>query len=146
VRHFQYQECVRDCDEAARRGREFRADNKLLAKALSRKASALLELAGCAGDYAPAIRALQQSLAEHYSDETLDKLGKAESRMKQMEAQERLDQAADHHRERGMGLWALLDHGIVPLLNLEMRKARYTEGSHVSGHQKRNASRVDMTP
>ncbi|RCV20521.1 hypothetical protein SETIT_4G062500v2 [Setaria italica] len=93
-----YQECVRDCDEAARRGRELRADNKLIAKALSRKASALLELAGCAGDYALAIRALQQSLAEHYSDETLDKLGKAESKMKELEEQERLDQAADHHR------------------------------------------------
>ncbi|PUZ62065.1 hypothetical protein GQ55_4G328100 [Panicum hallii var. hallii] len=96
-----YQECVRDCDEAVKLGRELGADNKLIAKALSRKASALLELAGCAGDYAPAVRALQQSLAEHYSEETLDKLGKAERKRKELEEKERLGQAADHHRERG---------------------------------------------
>ncbi|CAL5036943.1 unnamed protein product [Urochloa decumbens] len=96
-----YQECVTDCDEAAKRGGELRADNKLIAKALSRKASALLELAACAGDYAPAIRALQQSLAEHYSEETLERLGKAEGKRKELEEQERLDRAADHHRERG---------------------------------------------
>jgi hypothetical protein len=94
---------VRDCDDAAERGRELGADNRLIAKALSRKASALLELADCAGDYAPAIRALQQSLAEHYSEETLEKLNEAESVRKEVEEQERLDQeAADQHREEGM--------------------------------------------
>ncbi|CAN6208580.1 unnamed protein product [Urochloa humidicola] len=97
-----YKECVRDCDDAARRGREIGADNKLIAKALSRKASALLEVADCAGDYAPAIRALEQSLAEHYCEETLDKLGKAERERKELEEQDRLDQeAADHDREKG---------------------------------------------
>ncbi|CAN6190791.1 unnamed protein product [Urochloa humidicola] len=97
-----YAECVRDCDDAAQRGREVGADNKLIAKALSRKASALLELADCAADYAPAIRALEQSLAEHYREETLDKLGKAERERKELEEQDRLDQeAADHDREKG---------------------------------------------
>ncbi|XP_047075348.1 U-box domain-containing protein 70-like isoform X1 [Lolium rigidum] len=97
-----YKECVRDCDDAVERGRELRADNRLLARALSRKASALLKLAACAGDYAPAIRALQQSLAEHYSLETLAKLDEAESGRKEIEEQERLDQeAADHHRHKG---------------------------------------------
>ncbi|PUZ62063.1 hypothetical protein GQ55_4G328000 [Panicum hallii var. hallii] len=97
-----YKECVRDCDDAVRRGRELGAENKLIAKALSRKASALLELADCAGDYTPAIRALEQSLAEHYCDETLDKLGEAERKRKEVEEQERLDQeAADHDREKG---------------------------------------------
>ncbi|CAN6164990.1 unnamed protein product [Urochloa humidicola] len=97
-----YAECVRDCDDAARRGREVGADNKLIAKALSRKASALLELADCAGDYAPAIRALEQSLAEHYCEEALDKLGKVEKERKELEEQDRLDQeAADHDREKG---------------------------------------------
>jgi hypothetical protein len=86
-----------------RRGRELGAENKLIAKALSRKASALLELADCAGDYTPAIRALEQSLAEHYCDETLDKLGEAERKRKEVEEQERLDQeAADHDREKGL--------------------------------------------
>ncbi|CAM0912907.1 unnamed protein product [Alopecurus aequalis] len=97
-----YKECVRDCDEAVERGRQLRADNRLVARALSRKASALLKLAACAGDYAPAIRALQQSLAEHYSEDTRAKLDEAESARKEVEEQERLDQeAADHHRHKG---------------------------------------------
>nr|CAB3469764.1 unnamed protein product [Digitaria exilis] len=101
-----YKECVRDCDDAVKRGRECGADNKLIAKALSRKAAALLEVADCAGGYAPAIRALEQSLAEHYCEETLAKLGKAERERKELEEQERLDQeAADHDREKGNELF-----------------------------------------
>ncbi|KAL6597337.1 hypothetical protein ACP70R_046777 [Stipagrostis hirtigluma subsp. patula] len=97
-----HKECVRDCDDALERGRELRADKKLIARALSRKASALLKLAACAGDYAPAIRALRQSLAEHHSEETLAKLEEAESARKELEEQERLDrEAADHHRGKG---------------------------------------------
>lgn len=107
----QYKECVRDCDEAVDRGRELNADHKLIAKALSRKASALLEVASCAGDYEPVIRALQQSLAEHYSDETHAKLDKAVDARMELEEQERLDQeAADHHRERGLGFDRLLHY------------------------------------
>lgn len=103
VSPLQYKECVRDCDEAVEKGRELRADNKLVARALARKASALLKLAACAADYDPAIRALQQSLAEHYSEETLAKLGEAEEARKEIEERERLDQeAADHHRDRGL--------------------------------------------
>ncbi|KAG8067002.1 hypothetical protein GUJ93_ZPchr0005g14664 [Zizania palustris] len=103
--HYEYKECVRDCDEAVERGRELRADNKLVARALSREASALLKLATCAADYDPAIRALQQSLAEHYSDETLAKLEEAEGSRKGIKEKERLDQeAADHHHDRGFGL------------------------------------------
>ncbi|KAK3131705.1 hypothetical protein QOZ80_6AG0510180 [Eleusine coracana subsp. coracana] len=102
LRMGKYKDCVRDCDEAVERGREISADHKLIAKALLRKASALLEDASCAEDYASVVRALQQSLAEHYSEETLEKLDEAESARKELEEQERLDQeAADHHRERG---------------------------------------------
>lgn len=94
---------ARHCADAFIPNRELGADNKLIAKALSRKAVALLELAACAGDYAPAIRALEQSLAEHYCEETLGKLGKAERERKELEEQERLDQeAADHDREKGL--------------------------------------------
>uniref|UniRef100_A0A453QTI6 Uncharacterized protein n=1 Tax=Aegilops tauschii subsp. strangulata TaxID=200361 RepID=A0A453QTI6_AEGTS len=103
---FQYRECVRDCEEAVERGRELRADNRLLARALSRKAAALLKLAACAADYAPAVRALQQSLAEHYSEDTRHKLDQAETARKEIEERERLDQeAADHHRQRGNELF-----------------------------------------
>jgi transposase len=93
---------VRDCDEAVKRGRELSADNKLIAKALTRKAAALIKLADCAKDYAPAIRALRQSLDEHHSEETLEKLNKAESARNELEAQEQLHEAADQHRERGL--------------------------------------------
>ncbi|AQL01875.1 U-box domain-containing protein 33 [Zea mays] len=101
-----YKECVRDCEGAVERGRDLSAANKLIAKALLRKASALLELATCSGDYAPAIRALQQSLTEHYSEETHEKLNKAVVVKKELEEQERLDQeTADQHRERGNELF-----------------------------------------
>ncbi|GJN29408.1 hypothetical protein PR202_gb17634 [Eleusine coracana subsp. coracana] len=93
-RFEQYKECVKDCDEAVERGREHNADHKLIAKALSQKASALLELATCADDYLPAIRALQQSLGEHYNGETLTKLYEAEGARMEMEDKER-------HRETG---------------------------------------------
>lgn len=39
-----YEECMEDCDKAVERGRELRADFKLIAKALARKASALAKL------------------------------------------------------------------------------------------------------
>ena len=54
---------------------------------------ALLELADCARDYMHAIRGLRQSLDEHHSEETLEKLNKAESARNDLEAQERLHQA-----------------------------------------------------
>jgi len=105
---------VRDCDEAVSAAGSSAPPTtswSRLGKALSRKASALLELAGCAEDYAPAVRALQQSLAEHYSEETLDRLGRAESKRKELEEKERWGQAADHNREIGLAVWVLLDHG-----------------------------------
>jgi stress-induced-phosphoprotein 1 len=109
--HVQYEECVRDCDEAVKRGRELSSGSELIAKALSRKASALLELACCAADYAPAIGALKLSLAENYSEETLEKLNDAESVRKEVEEQERLDQeAANQCREEGLDVARLQHH------------------------------------
>lgn len=108
--YLQYNECVRDCDEAVKRGRELSADKKLIAKALEQKAAALIELAGCARDYAPAIRALRQSLDKHHSEETRQKLNKAERARDELEAQERLHEAAEYRRERGL---RVLDSGIV---------------------------------
>ena len=101
---------MRDCDEAVKRGRELGSDSELIAKALSRKASALLELACSAADYTPVIRALKLSLAKNYSEETLEKLNEAESVRKEVEEQERLDQeAANQYREKGLDV-ARLQH------------------------------------
>uniref|UniRef100_A0A0D9WX02 Uncharacterized protein n=1 Tax=Leersia perrieri TaxID=77586 RepID=A0A0D9WX02_9ORYZ len=79
-------------------GRELRADNKLVVRALARKAIALLKVAAHGADYDPVIRALQQLLAEHYCKERLAKQREAEEARKGIEKLERLDlEAADHH-------------------------------------------------
>ncbi|KAF8733112.1 hypothetical protein HU200_015479 [Digitaria exilis] len=97
-----YKECVVDCDDAVERGTELGGDSKLFAKALSRRASALLELAGCAGDHAPAIRDLHQLLEEYGSEEKLEEVDEAERWRESLEDQKRLAlEAADRHRERG---------------------------------------------
>jgi stress-induced-phosphoprotein 1 len=40
----QFEQCMEDCDQAVERGREVRADFKIIAKALARKGSALAQL------------------------------------------------------------------------------------------------------
>jgi len=40
----QFERCMEDCDRAVERGREVRADYKLVAKAMQRKGSALVKL------------------------------------------------------------------------------------------------------
>jgi tetratricopeptide (TPR) repeat protein len=52
---------VKDCDAAVERGRELRADFKLIAKALARKGAALAK----AGDLYGAEAAYHKSLTEH---------------------------------------------------------------------------------
>lgn len=39
-----YPECVADCEKAVERGRELRADYKMVAKALTRKGNALVKM------------------------------------------------------------------------------------------------------
>jgi stress-induced-phosphoprotein 1 len=39
----QFDACIADCDEAIQRGRDLRADYKIIAKALTRKGSALVQ-------------------------------------------------------------------------------------------------------
>ena len=56
-----YGAAVKDCDAAVERGRELRADFKLIAKALARKGAALAK----AGDLPAAVEAYQKSLTEH---------------------------------------------------------------------------------
>ncbi|KAF2925312.1 hypothetical protein DAI22_06g042600 [Oryza sativa Japonica Group] len=98
----QYEECVRRCDEAVERGRELRAKKSLVALALLLKGTALLNLADCASDCKAAIRALKQSLDEHYHKGTEAILDEAESAMEEMEELEK--EAAKHHREKGKEL------------------------------------------
>lgn len=56
-----YEEAIEDCDKAVERGRELRADYKLVAKAFTRKANALVRL----GLLDEAIQVYHKSLTEH---------------------------------------------------------------------------------
>uniref|UniRef100_A0A0D9X7E3 Uncharacterized protein n=1 Tax=Leersia perrieri TaxID=77586 RepID=A0A0D9X7E3_9ORYZ len=99
---------VHGVNEGLRRGggegRELRADNKLVVRALARKAIALLKVTARGANYDPVIRTLQQLLAEHYCKERLAKQREAEEARKGIEKLERLDlEAADHHRDKALG-------------------------------------------
>lgn len=56
-----YDACIADCDKAVERGRELRADYKLIAKALSRKGNALVKQ----DSLAEAISTYHKALTEH---------------------------------------------------------------------------------
>ncbi|XWS49792.1 hypothetical protein CRYUN_Cryun12cG0033000 [Craigia yunnanensis] len=97
-----YEDCIKDCDKAVERGRELRSDFKMIAKALTRKGTALMKMSKCSKDYDPAIEAFQKSLTEHRNPDTLKKLIDAEKRKKELEQQEYFDpKIADEEREKG---------------------------------------------
>ena len=99
---MQYEECIKDCDKAVERGRELRSDFKMIARALTRKGTALVKLAKCSKDYEPAIETFQKALTEHRNPDTLKKLNEAERAKKELEQQEYFDpKLADEEREKG---------------------------------------------
>lgn len=57
---WQFGECIADCDKAVEVGREVHADFKNIAKALTRKGTALVKLAKSAADLEPAIAAFNK--------------------------------------------------------------------------------------
>lgn len=97
-----YEECIKDCDKAVERGRELRSDFKMIARALTRKGTALVKVAKCSKDYEPAIETFQKALTEHRNPDTLKKLNEAEKAKKELEQQEIFDpKIADEEREKG---------------------------------------------
>lgn len=101
----QYEECIQDCDKAVERGRELRFDFKMIAKALTRKGSALVKMAKCSRDFEPAIQTFQKALTEHRNPDTLKKLNDAEKAKKELEQQEYFDpKIAEEEREKGIEL------------------------------------------
>ncbi|XP_027181148.1 hsp70-Hsp90 organizing protein 3-like [Coffea eugenioides] len=97
-----YEDCIKDCDKAVERGRELRSDFKMIARALTRKGTALVKMAKCSMDYEPAIETFQKALTEHRNPDTLKKLNEAEKAKKELEQQEYFDpQIADEEREKG---------------------------------------------
>ncbi|KAJ4846547.1 Hsp70-Hsp90 organizing protein 2 [Turnera subulata] len=97
-----YEECIKDCDKAVERGRELRTDFKMIARALTRKGTALVKMAKTSKDYEPAIETFQKALTEHRNPDTLKKLNDAEKAKKDLEQQEYYDpKLADEEREKG---------------------------------------------
>ncbi|KAL8539720.1 hypothetical protein ACS0TY_001363 [Phlomoides rotata] len=97
-----YEDCIKDCEKAVERGRELRTDYTMIAKALTRKGSALVKMAKCSKDYEPAIETFQKALTEHPNPDTLKKLNDAEKAKKDLEQQEYFDpQIAAVYMEMG---------------------------------------------
>ncbi|KAF8413015.1 hypothetical protein HHK36_000989 [Tetracentron sinense] len=97
-----YEECIKDCDKAVERGREIRSDFKMIARALTRKGTALVKMAKSSKDYEPAIETFQKALTEHRNPDTLKRLNDAEKAKKELEQQEYFDpKIADEEREKG---------------------------------------------
>ncbi|CAL9029538.1 unnamed protein product [Prunus brigantina] len=98
----QLEDCIKDCDKAVERGRELRADYKMISKALTRKGTALVKMAKGSKDFEPAIEMFQKALTEHRNPDTLKKLNDAEKAKKELEQQEYFDpKLADEEREKG---------------------------------------------
>lgn len=99
---IQYDECIEDCDKAVERGRELRSDYKMVARALTRKGTALTKMAKNSKDYEPAIEAFQKALTEHRNPDTLKRLNEAERAKKEWEQKEYFNpQIGDEEREKG---------------------------------------------
>ncbi|CAN4077912.1 unnamed protein product [Withania somnifera] len=97
-----YEDCIKDCDTAVERGRELRSDYKMIARALTRKGTALAKLAKTSKDFEVAIEVFQKALTEHRNPDTLKKLNDAEKAKKELEQQEYFNpQIADEEREKG---------------------------------------------
>lgn len=70
--------CIEDCDLAIEKGRETRADYKMMARAMTRKGTALEK----SGDPEGAISWYNRALTEHRNPDTLTKLRKVEAAFK----------------------------------------------------------------
>lgn len=99
---FQYEDCIKDCDKAVERGRELRSDFKMIARALTRKGTALLKTSKTSKDFDIVIETFQKALTEHRNPDTLKKLNDVEKVKRELEQQEYFDpQIADEEREKG---------------------------------------------
>lgn len=106
---LQYDKCIEDCDKAVERGRDLRSDFKMIARALTRKGTALVKMAKCSKDFEPAIETFQKALTEHRNPDTLKKLNEAEKAKKDLEQQEYFNPIlADEEREKGISVLTLL--------------------------------------
>lgn len=94
----EYDLCIKDCDDALEKGRELRADYKVIARALQRKGNAYVKK----GMLEEAIEMYQKSLTEHRDAGTLKRLNETEKTLKTKKEQEYLDPVkGEEHRQKG---------------------------------------------
>ena len=94
----QWDQCIKQCDEAVEKGREICVDFKLIAKALARKANCLLKL----GDLEQAIAVFKKSITEFRNPEIVAALKKAEKELEERKKEAyRNPQLADEERNKG---------------------------------------------
>ncbi|KAI9030076.1 hypothetical protein CLU79DRAFT_733945 [Phycomyces nitens] len=97
-----YQECIKVCQEAVDRGRELRADYKLIARALQRIGNAYAKQ----DNYDEAIKFYGKSLTEHRTPDTLQRLRDTEKLKKEKEKAAYYNpELADKAREAGNALF-----------------------------------------
>lgn len=78
----------------------------MIARALTRKGTALAKLAKSSKDFEAAIEVFQKALTEHRNPDTLKKLNEAERAKKELEQQEYFNpQIADEEREKGSSFY-----------------------------------------
>ena len=75
----EYDACIKDCETAIEKGRELRADYKLIARAMTRIGNSLVKQ----GKLEEAIAMYNKSLTEHRSADTLKRLNETERALKQ---------------------------------------------------------------
>jgi len=93
-----YDECIKDCDDAVDKGREMRADYKMLARAMGRKGTALIKQ----GKMEEGIEAYNKSLMEHRTADVLTKAKAAEAQLKKQKELAYQDPAlAEEERLKG---------------------------------------------
>jgi stress-induced-phosphoprotein 1 len=121
-----YAKCIADCDQAVEKGREMRTDFKLIARALARKANALVKL----GQLEEAIAVYNRSLTEHRAADTLKKLQETEKTLKDQREQDYIDMCkCEEEKEKG---------------NLSFKQQKYPEAvKHYTEALKRGPAKVN---
>mmetsp|Transcript_7514 Transcript_7514/g.22217 ORF Transcript_7514/g.22217 Transcript_7514/m.22217 type:complete len:589 (+) Transcript_7514:146-1912(+) len=127
--HFEmadYDATIKDCEAAVERGRELRADFKMVARALTRKGNALVKK----GDLPAAIATYNKALTEHRNADTLARLQAAEKALKQQQEDAYVDMDKSNE-EKELG-------------NADFKAGRFPEAvKHYTEAMKRGPARVN---
>ncbi|CAL5222224.1 g4557 [Coccomyxa viridis] len=94
----EYEKCIVDCDTAVEKGRDIRADYKVIARALTRKANALAKQER----YEEAVETYHKSLTEHRNADTLKRLQETEKKLKEQQTKAYISMdISNEEREKG---------------------------------------------